>query len=178
MNPRFLLNYLDEQNYIKRLRLEKGSFRQYFHITYKGFERIEELSKKKIKLDQCFVAMSFDPDLKETYESGIRRAIIDAGYKPLRVDEEEYVDKIDDKIISEIRKSGLAVADFTQHKLGVYFEAGFAFGLGIPVIWVCKEDDIKNAHFDTNHYNHIVWNTAEELYEKLLNRINALFPLS
>lgn len=68
------------------------------------------------------------------------------------------------------------VADFTGHRHGVYFEAGFAMGLGIPVIWLCQEDEIDKTHFDTRQYNHILWNSAEDLYQKLLNRIQATVP--
>jgi len=51
-------------------------------------------------------------------------------------------EKICDKIVSEIRKSRLLVADFTDNRGGVYFEAGFAMGLSIPVIWMCRASDV------------------------------------
>jgi hypothetical protein len=41
------------------------------------------------------------------------------------------------------------------------------------VIWTCKEEDLKDVHFDVNHNNIIVWETGEELYEKLKYRIQA-----
>ncbi|MBZ0167218.1 MAG: nucleoside 2-deoxyribosyltransferase, partial [Candidatus Omnitrophica bacterium] len=56
---------------------------------------------------------------------------------------------------------------------GVYFEAGFAYGLGIPVIWCCREDNIKKLHFDTRQYNHLLWSNAKELKNKLISRIKA-----
>lgn len=59
-----------------------------------------------------------------------------------------HTDRIDDKILAEIRRSGLLVADFTGHRQGVYFEAGFALGLDVPVIWCCREDEIEKAHFE------------------------------
>lgn len=68
------------------------------------------------------------------------------------------------------------IADFTGNRNGVYFEAGFAMGLGIPVIWTCRKDHIDNVHFDTRQYNHIVWETPEELREKLTYRIEATIP--
>ena len=37
----------------------------------------------------------------------------------------------------------------------VYFEVGFTKGLGIPVIWTCREDDFDDLLFDTKQYNHI-----------------------
>jgi nucleoside 2-deoxyribosyltransferase len=59
---------------------------------------------------------------------------------------------------------------------GVYFEAGFAMGLGKLVIWTCHEDDVEKLHFDTRQYNHIVWTDATDLKEKLMLRIEATLP--
>jgi len=61
-------------------------------------------------------------------------------------------EKICDKIVSEIRKSGLLVADFTGNRGGVYFEAGFAMGLSIPVIWTCRASDVEKLHFGLAAY--------------------------
>jgi nucleoside 2-deoxyribosyltransferase len=68
------------------------------------------------------------------------------------------------------------VADFTLHKAGVYFESGFALGLGIPVIWTCREDELVKTHFDTRQYNHVVWKDEQDLFEKLKRRIEATIP--
>ncbi len=57
---------------------------------------------------------------------------------------------------------------------GVYYEAGFAQGLGIPVIWTVKADHIDHVHFDTRQFNHITWTDAADLREKLKNRIGAV----
>jgi hypothetical protein len=46
-------------------------------------------------------------------------------------------------------------------------------GQGKAVIFTIKEDDVKNLHFDTRQYNHIVYASPEDLYKKLYNRINA-----
>ncbi len=85
----------------------------------------------------------------------------------------DFNDEIVDEIISEIRKSKFIVADFTGNRGGVYYEAGFAKGLGLEVIFCCKKDDFKNMHFDVNHKNYIVWETGEDLYNKLRKRISA-----
>ncbi len=37
---------------------------------------------------------------------------------------------------------------------GVYYEAGFARGLGIDVIYICHEDRMKTVHCDINHINY------------------------
>jgi nucleoside 2-deoxyribosyltransferase len=77
------------------------------------------------------------------------------------------------KILTEISESKFVVAEFTGHRNGVYFEAGYARGLGIPVIWVCRQDVMKDAHFDTNHFNHLTWSAESPLMGRLVSRIVA-----
>jgi nucleoside 2-deoxyribosyltransferase len=79
-----------------------------------------------------------------------------------------------DQIISAINDSKFLIADFTGHRQGVYFEAGYALGQEKEVIWLCRESDISNTHFDTRLYNHIVWKDAEDLRKKLEDRIAAV----
>ncbi|UDF29946.1 UNVERIFIED_ORG: hypothetical protein LHK14_01105 [Roseateles sp. XES5] len=155
-------------------------------LTFKGYSRLEELSLKSSSATQVFVAMWFGPEVAQAYSDGIALAVEDAGYKPMRIDQKEHNNKIDDEIIAEIRRSRFLVADFTCGLLdsggaltaiprgGVYYEAGFAQGLGIPVIWCCREDHIGHVHFDTRQFNHITWSTPAELREKLRNRIGAV----
>ena len=146
-------------------------------LTINGWYRLIDLGKHERKSDQAFVAMWFDPSLDEIWRNGFKAALEEAEYNPIRVDLEEHNEKICDRIIAEIRRSGLVVADFTGQRGGVYFEAGFAMGLGIPVIWTCRDTDTKKLHFDTRQYNHIVWSDSADLKKKLINRIEATFPI-
>ena len=97
----------------------------------------------------------------------------------MRIDQKEHTNKIDDEIIAEIRRARFVVADFTHGgggaRGGVYYEAGFAHGLGIDVIFTCREDKFDALHFDTRQYNHISWSSPEELKNALKNRIFALY---
>jgi hypothetical protein len=43
----------------------------------------------------------------------------------------------------------------------------------LPVIWMCRKEDLEGSHFDTRQLNHIVWSDVDELREKLKNRILA-----
>jgi hypothetical protein len=128
--------------------------------------------------------MWFDPGLDEVYEQGFAEGIRRAGFTPLRIDKKEHNNKIDDEIIAEIKRSKFIVADFTcgrvrgaddqEHWLqrgGVYFETGFAYGLGIPVIWTCRQGDENGMHFDTRQFAHLLWDTPSDLAEALCNRI-------
>lgn len=136
-------------------------------ITAAGWEYLEKKQSDLASKTQAFVAMSFDEVLLPFYKNAIAPAIESTGYRPYRVDAKPHLERIDAKIIAEIKDSRFIVADVTQQKAGVYYEAGFAHGLGIPVIWCVKHDDLENVHFDTRQYNHIIWQTEDELKEKL-----------
>ena len=144
-----------------------------------GYERLEEIKKPVQDSTKVFVAMWFDPSMDEVWNKGINPAITKARYEPIRIDQKEHTNKIDDEIIAEIRRARFVVADFTHGeggaRGGVYYEAGFAHGLGIDVIFTCREDQIDDLHFDTRQFNHITWNTPEELKKKLTQRISAVF---
>lgn len=155
-------------------------------LTFDGYSRIDDVNSKASSSSQAFVAMWFGSEVSEAYNDGIAPAITDAGYTPMRIDQKEHNNKIDDEIIAEIRRSRFVIADFTCGLVessgtltavprgGVYYEAGFAQGLGIPVIWCCREDHINYVHFDTRQFNHITWSTPQDLREKLRNRIGAV----
>ena len=146
-------------------------------VTVGGRTRISEL-KANVDSSQVFVAMWFSEEMTDCFDKGIRPAAEAAGFWAMRIDRKEHINKIDDEIIAEIRRSRFLVSDFTQGSDGawggVYYEAGFAQGLGLPVIFTCREDSVETLHFDTSHYNHIVWTTPEELCGKLKNRILAV----
>lgn len=144
-----------------------------FYLSLRGIKYAEELLKHSTESKQGFVAMWFAKDMEYIFDDFISKAIQDAGFDPCIIRNVEHNDDICDEIIAQIRKSKFLIADTTGHRNGVYYEAGFAYGLGLPVIWTCREDDLKNAHFDVNHNNFIVWKTGEEFYQKLKNRIMA-----
>ena len=54
---------------------------------------------------------------------------------------------------------------------GVYFEAGVAVGLGIPLIPTCRADYLDKLHFDIKHINTLKWETPEQLARDLAKRI-------
>lgn len=143
-------------------------------ITVAGWRRLEVIRTVTTGRRQAFVAMWFSPTTDDAWERGFTPGISRSGYfSPFRIDRKEHNNKIDDEIVAEIRRSGLLVADFTGQRGGVYFEAGLAQGLGLPVIWTCRSDDIGNAHFDTRQYSHILWDSPEELADSLDKRIRA-----
>jgi hypothetical protein len=166
---RLLVEYLAELGYVHYIGGTSS-----FRITAQGHARVESGAATSIDSTQAFVAMWFAPALNEVFETGLRAAISRSGYAAFRIDRKEHANKIDDEIIAEIRKSRFLVADFTGHRGGVYFEAGFAQGIGIPVIWTCREDALTELHFDIRQYNCVTWKSSAELATALERRIVAL----
>jgi nucleoside 2-deoxyribosyltransferase len=148
-------------------------------LTAKGYERVADLNRGAYAQEsqKAFVAMYFSHELEPAWTEGLKMGIEDCGFEAVRIDLLEHNGKICDAIIGEIRKSKFLVADFTGHRGGVYFEAGFMMGLGRPVIFTCREDELDQAHFDTRQYSHIKWTTPAELRERLRKRIEATIPL-
>jgi hypothetical protein len=122
----------------------------------------------------CFIAMAFHPSLNDAFENGIVPAVEnDCGYRPIRVDRQAHNDAITDRIIAGIRSAQFVVADFTFHRQAVYYEAGFAQGLGRTVVRTCREDHLSSLNFDTRQMFHLKWNEASDLREFLSAHIEA-----
>jgi hypothetical protein len=171
----FLLHHLLQDGLLETSPVQ--SDRPIFHwvaVSLKGWARVEELRAGSTSFIQAFVAMTFDSGLEWIYLDAIAPAIERAGYKPLILSRHEHADRVDERIVLELNRSRFVVAEFAQHRPSVYFEAGYAVGRGLPVIWTCRADDYEDAHFDTRQYNHIVWRTAEELQDRLYTRIKVV----
>jgi nucleoside 2-deoxyribosyltransferase len=167
---RFLSSQLLARNLI-----EVNKFSGQRFVTADGYERLEQLEASAFKTTRnAFVAMSFEKSRDSVYEQAIRPAIHDAGYRPIRLDRTEFLNRIDDEIIAQIRESRFMVADFTGQRGGVYFESGFMHGLGRNVYWMCEKSDLSNVHFDTRQYNFIDYDTTEQAQTRLHNRIMAI----
>jgi hypothetical protein len=167
---------LRDSGYLAKL----GSYADWV-LTPNGWERVAELTRTPGSPDSpAFVAMWFGKETDESdseqlmsdlYNQGIRPAIEDAGYKATRVDLEQFNDYIMDEVLALVRAAPFVVADFTHHRNGVYYEAGFAKGLGTPVICCCRSSELKDAHFDTKQLNHLRWDKPEDLRKILCDRI-------
>lgn len=118
--------------------------------------------------------MWFDPSMNEAFEIGTSKAVTDCGFPaPVRIDRKEHNNQITGEIIAAIRDAEFVIADFTANRGGVYYEAGFARGVGRPVIHCCRDADFDDRDFDTRLINHIKWSDPADLREKLANRIKA-----
>jgi len=148
-----------------------------YSITYDGKEFVENLGLDN-NSNKIFIAFYFSDEMKIQFEPIIKKAVLDASegkFEAVRVSSSttDHDAKIDDELIGMIKSSKAVIADFTGNRTAVYYEAGFAMGLGIPVIWTCKKDDVDKLSFDTRQYPHIIWENEEDLYKQVVNRLKA-----
>lgn len=170
-----LLSKAVELNHLK-LKFDGMLVKEYI-ITYDGKEFIENLVLDN-NSNKIFMAFHFTEEMKKEFESTIKRAVIDSSegkLEAVRVSSSatDPDAKIDDKLIGMIKSSKAVIADFIGDRPAVYYEAGFAMGLGIPVIWTCKKVDVGKLSFDTRQYPHIIWENEEDLYTQVVNRLKA-----
>jgi hypothetical protein len=142
-----------------------------FHLrlTMGGWRRYEDLTRSGGVGSTAFMAMKFgDSDLDALIEEHVRPAVLATGFTLRRLNDHPKAGLIDDRLRVEIRACRFLLADLTHANAGAYWEAGFAEGLGKPVIYLCRksvfDDPVTRPHFDTNHHLTITWepDTAEE----------------
>jgi hypothetical protein len=91
-----------------------------------------------------------------------------------RNDDEPKPGLIDIRMRVQIKEA--LIVEPTHANNGAYWEAGFADGLGKPVIYMCCEG--HDAHFDVDHSLRIVWDPAnlQVAFERVKATIRNALP--
>ena len=160
------INIIEEIGWIQKQNVYIGSIPT-INLTINGLKHLRELHNISENKTQAFLAMWFT-NKKEylsklnIYVDSITKAVGQTGYSgPYRVDKEKYNDFIMNKVINQIKESRFLIADLTCDEEGtrggVYYEAGLAAGLGMPVILTCYKETQSRVHFDLKQFNTILW---------------------
>jgi hypothetical protein len=146
-------------------------------INENGVNYFVKINEEGLNSRKCFIAMSFSPEHEYIFNKGISLALKETNFEELKVNEDKtlkYRDNestINDFILVSIRQSKFCIADYTGNRNGVYFETGYALAKGKHVIYTCLKSEFENVHFDTDRFPFILYDSTEELKEKLINRI-------
>ena len=127
-------------------------------LIAKAWAELEDAKTKHQEHNLCFVAMRFLSELNPLFEA-MRRACHRAGCECKRVDTDAHADHIDNRLIDMLNRCRFVIADFTFESSNVYFEAGYAFGLGKKVIWTRRA--AQAVAFDANQFYFIDWQDSE-----------------
>lgn len=155
-------------------------------LSIAGWGRFDELMRQGVGSRHAFMAMQYrDRQLEIAYKYHMKPAVAETGFQ-LRAmaDEHQTAGLIDDRMRVEIRTSRFVVCDLTHGNRGVYWEAGFAEGVGRKVFFTCRQDVLEdksaeeNPHFDTSHQLIIPWDPSDmpTFKNRLKSAIRATLP--
>ena len=180
----YLLELCKEYGYIEGISISQDMRHDSGTISYSAPKLTPEgwdyLESRQPDSKQIFVAMEFTDEMfslfsaiKKPIESKTKYVLYDVG-------RDEFNASIIDRIFAAIQRSQAIIADFTHGNSGAYFEAGYAKGLGLAVIYTCRKDVFegeKIPHFDIRQEKFILWENEKDLEEKLIDRIKATLPI-
>jgi hypothetical protein len=144
-----------------------------------GWQRYETLKHAQVKSRTAFMAMEFGhEELNRVVNDVFKPALEAAGFKLRVLTEGQPAGLIDDQLRVALRTARFVMADLTHGNQGAYWEAGFAEGLGRPVIYTCRKQEWDKSHFDTSHLNTIIWDpeNLEHAGTRLTATIRATLP--
>ncbi len=136
-----------------------------FDLTLKGWERFESEKRGTATGDTGFIALKFndevlDPLVNKAIKPAIKEQL---NYNLVDMRDIAKAGIIDNIMRAQIRDSAFVIVDLTHDNSGAYWEAGYAEGLGKPVIYICEKTKFNEAqtHFDTNHCTTVIWDTED-----------------
>jgi len=150
-------------------------------LTFDGWDYFDKLNRGALNSRKAFMAMKFgNAELDRILNVYFKPAVAATGFELYRLDDVPKAGLIDDRLRVEIRTSRFLISDLTHENAGAYWEAGYAEGLGKPVIYTCEKSKFENqkTHFDTNHHLTVIWDKdqPELAVDQLKAIIRATFP--
>lgn len=131
------------------------------------------LAEKVAESRSVLVVMSYadHPYLKDAYGT-FRRICQKLGYSCERVTEKNTTTRILPEILERIRRAAFIIVDLTDLRPNVFYELGYADGLGGKVIVTARNG--TELPFDVKDIPTILWESQEELGEVLEERIQSV----
>ena len=109
----------------------------------------------------CFVIQPFDRGkFDKRYEDAFKPALAQAGFASYRVDQDPDTDIVIEAIEDGIRRASICLADVTTDNPNVWYELGFAYAAGKPVILTCCDERQGHLPFDIQH-RHVIHYQSE-----------------
>jgi hypothetical protein len=112
-----------------------------------------------------FVAMPFSEQFEDVYELGIYPALRDAGFICERLDRAAFTGDILERMKDRIRSASFVLADLSEARPNVYLEVGYAWGKGVPVLFIAR--DGETLHFDVKTHRCLFYTSIRHLKRDL-----------
>ncbi len=130
------------------------------------------------KKPKCFVMMPFSDHLEyeqnhfsKVFNQIIKPAIMQAGYEPVRVDQNKISDQIIAKIIENIVECDMAICDLSTNNPNVLYELGLRHAFDKPVVLI-RDNKTQNI-FDIQGIS-IIQYRSERLYDEVIEDVNQI----
>lgn len=149
---------------------ELNSINENWHAKAK---KIVSLAEKIVTSKSVLVVMSYSgrSDIDDAYDS-FEAVCKEFGYNCKRVQSENAIDRIVPRILEEIGQAAFVIADLTELKQNVFYELGYAEGLGRPVVVTAKNG--TDLPFDVKEIPTIFWDGQKKLKEDLRTKIRMI----
>ena len=129
---------------------------------------------QNIDRNYAFIAMAIDennPELEDILDA-IKEGALRCGIQAERIDEDQSNERITDRILESIARAEFVIVDLTNSRPNVFYEAGYAHGIGKIPIYLAKEG--TKLEFDLKDYPVIFFKNMKQLKDKLEARLRAL----
>lgn len=130
-------------------------------------QKLPAIGKRRV-----FVALPFSEEFQNVYEYGIYPAARNCGFICERVDETHFTGDVLTRIKGGIEAADLVIADLTEGRPNVYLEVGYAWGKGVPVIFVAKKGE--QLHFDVSTHRCIFYGKFSQFAKALEELIRGI----
>src|SRR5688572_17668722 len=118
------------------------------------------LCEKLVLPNTVFIVMSFKKEFDDLYKV-YEKVCKDFKFGAVRTDKTFSLEKIRPRILDGIRHSAFVIADITEMSPNVFYEVGFAEGLGRPIIATARAG--TKLPFDVADTPVIFWESPKEL---------------
>ena len=154
--------------------LDECGYPTELNLTLSGWTEYESLKTGMSPGVYGFLAMKFGDDALENFaKNHLKPHVMEKlGYEVIDIRDVSRAGIIDNLMREQIRDSAFVITDLTHDNSGAYWEAGYAEGLGKPVIYICEKEKFKETqtHFDTNHCTTVMWSndSPNEFQQELI----------
>lgn len=133
-------------------------------LTLTGWEVFESEKRGNTSSRSGFIALKFgDQTLDALLNEHVKPKLEEIGHPLIDLRDVSRAGVIDNILRAQIQDASFVLADLTHDNAGAYWEAGYAEGLGKPVIYICERSKFseRQTHFDTNHCTTVMWSETD-----------------
>ena len=135
-------------------------------------KEVAALAERLVMPRSVFTIMSFGREFRDVYAT-YKEVCEQFGFEAERTDESVSLERIVARVEKGIRESAFVIADVSEWSPNVFYEVGFARGLGKDLIMTVRKEKGKGKKlpFDVADIPAIEWQIQEDLREGLRKRL-------